>query len=321
MTKRNWLIGCGVVMALVAAWFAWPTAHFMWLLYWHGPPALERLAVSKPAAVLRYGDAPQQVAELRLPAGAGPFPVAVVLHGGCWDASIGGTARGIAPLADALTQRGIATLNVEYRQLGQPGGGWPGTFRDAGAAIDMLRPLAKRYPLDLGRMIAVGHSAGALLATWSAVRPTLAATSDVHAADPVKPAAVVAIDGPSSLADFIGKDREICDKPVIVPLMGGTPARVPQRYRDASAQDHLPLGLPQFVAEGAFAELMQPYVERARSAGDPVEVYRTKRPSHFRIINPTEPEGAGTVELIVRAVKALKPTPSVRRDEAAKRSV
>ncbi|MEH3121008.1 MAG: alpha/beta hydrolase [Sphingomonas phyllosphaerae] len=278
----------------------------LWMVYWHGPPALERLPVSKPVAILHYGSAPQQVEELRLPKGDGPFPVAVVVHGGCWDASIGGTARGIAALADALTQRGIASLNVEYRQLGQPGGGWPGTFRDTGAAIDTLRPLARRYPLDLSRVIVIGHSAGALLATWSAVRPRLAPTSDIYAPAPVRPAAVVAIDGPSSLAEFIGKDKEIYDKPVIVPLMGGTPEQVPQRYRDASAQDHLPLGIPQAVAMGAFAELMTPYIARVRRAGDRLEVYRTQRPSHFRIINPTEPEGAGTVALIVRTAAATK---------------
>ncbi|MEH3104409.1 MAG: alpha/beta hydrolase [Sphingomonas phyllosphaerae] len=306
MTKRRWMIVAGAAAIVAALWFAGPFAYMLWMVYWHGPPALERLPVSTPVATLHYGPAPQQFEELRLPKGGGPFPVAVVIHGGCWDASIGGTARGIAALADALTQHGIASLNVEYRQLGQSGGGWPGTFRDAGAAIDTLRPLARRYPLDLSRVIVVGHSAGALLATWSAVRPRLAPMSDIYAPTPIRPAAVVAIDGPSSLAEFIGKDQEICDKPVIVPLMGGTPAQVPQRYRDASAQDHLPLGMPQAVAVGAFADLMTPYIARVRRAGDPLQVYRTERPSHFRIINPTEPEGTGTVALIVRTAAAMK---------------
>lgn len=307
MTKRRWLIGIGIVLTLVALWFAGPVAYMLWMVYWHGPPALERLPVSKPLATLQYGPAKQQVADLRVPVGSGPFPVAVIFHGGCWDASIGGIARGTAPLADALTNRGIATLNVEYRQLGQPGGGWPGTFHDAGVAIDSLRGLADQHHLNMKRVIVVGHSAGALLATWSAVRPALASSSDIYVRDPIRPAAVVAIDGPSSLAEFIGKDQEICDKPVIVPLMGGTPTQVPQRYRDASSQDHLPLGIPQYIAIGAFNDLMQPYIARVRRAGDPLAIYRTKRPSHFRIINPTEPEGAGTVALIERAVAATKP--------------
>jgi acetyl esterase/lipase len=306
MTKPRWLIGAGLLLLPLTLWFAGPLAYMLWMVHWHGPPALERLPVSKPVAILHYGPAEQQVEELRLPVGPGPFPIAVVLHGGCWDALIGGTARSIAPLADVLTKHGVATLNVEYRQLGQSGGGWPGTFRDAGAAIDSLRPLARQYPLDLDRVIVIGHSAGALLSTWSAVRPTLASTSDLYVSDPVRPAAVVAIDGPSSLAEFIGKDQEVCDKPVIVPLMGGTPARVPQRYRDASAQDHLPLGVPQYIAIGAFNDLMQPYILRVRHAGDPLAVYRTERPSHFRIINPTEPEGAGTLALIERGFAATE---------------
>jgi acetyl esterase/lipase len=39
------------------------------------PPAGERIA---------YGDGPQQFGELRVPKGEGPFPVFVVIHGGCW---------------------------------------------------------------------------------------------------------------------------------------------------------------------------------------------------------------------------------------------
>lgn len=80
---------------------------------------------------------------MRLPVGTGPIPVAIVGHGGCWQAKVDGR-KGIAGLADALGKRGFATWNIEYRRIGNPGGGWPGTFQDVAAAIDKLVDVAPR---------------------------------------------------------------------------------------------------------------------------------------------------------------------------------
>ena len=75
------------------------------------PPSFAELAkarttVSKPVLVERYGPDDLRRGELRLPAGKGPFPVAVIIHGGCWTASVD-NITGVAPLADALTARGF----------------------------------------------------------------------------------------------------------------------------------------------------------------------------------------------------------------------
>ena len=119
---------------------------------------------------VRYGVGPEQVADLRVPEGAGPHPVAVVLHGGFW---LERYRRDLmdGPAAD-LTARGWATWNVEYRRLGASGGGWPATFEDVAAAVDHLPDVDA--PLDLGRVSAVGHSAGGHLAGWLAARTRLA---------------------------------------------------------------------------------------------------------------------------------------------------
>lgn len=271
-------------------------------IYFHGPGALERMATSAKVTILRYGPDPLQHAALRLPGGKGPFPVVVVLHGGCWRTGFA-TEKSTAPLADALTARGFATLNVEYRQVGNPGGGWPGTFLDVGAAIDGLRGLARTYPLDLRRVTVAGHSAGAHLALWSAARPQLAADSEVRGRQPLAPTAVVAVDGPGALAEFIGPDVKICGEPAIVPFIGGTPRQFPRRYADASPQDHLPLGVRQALAQGAFADLMEPYIAQARQSGDPVTVYRPADGKHFDIVNPQEEQGRGTIDLIVRTAR------------------
>jgi acetyl esterase/lipase len=104
---------------------------------------------SKPAATIAYGPSDLQVGDLRLPKGKGPFPVTVVIHGGCFMSSVD-EREGIAAFADALTARGFATCNIEYRRVGDPGGGWPGTFQDVGAAVDKLADIVPRYKLDLG---------------------------------------------------------------------------------------------------------------------------------------------------------------------------
>ncbi len=274
-----------------------PFAMFLYGWQTNGPPALHRLPVSAPTAHLRYGPSPQQVADLRMPAGKGPFPIAVVIHGGCFLAKIDDMS-GIAPVADALTKRGIATLNIEYRKVGDAGAGWPNTYRDIGTAVDMVRGIARQYPIDLAHVTFVGHSAGAHYALWAASRPGLPLSSQIRGPDPFKPAAVVGIDGPPALAAYVGRDAEECGEPVIVPLMGGTPAQFPERYREVDAGARLPLGVRQGFVVAALAETMTDYIAKARASGDPVQVYTPAMPYHFRIINPERPEGQETLKLI-----------------------
>lgn len=252
-------------------------------------PPLEaaKKTVSKPALVERYGTDKLQMGELRVPAGKGPFPVAVVIHGGCWTRSYEDLA-GTAPLADMLTKRGIATWNIEYRAVGDPGAGYPGTFGDVGAGVDHLRKLAKRYPLDLRRTAIVGHSAGAHLALFAASRPRL---SGPLAKGAIKPLAVAAIDGPGSLREFAGVDKEVCGQPVIVPLMGGTPADKPEAYRTASPIDHLPLGMRTLLVKGALGFSMEAFETKAKAAGDDVRVILTDPEQHFDMITPGKANG------------------------------
>jgi acetyl esterase/lipase len=303
-TRGRWIglaIGAGV---LVVGYLAWPYGRMAYNMYFYGPPALARTVVSAPTETLRYGSEPKQSADLRVPAGKGPFPIAVLMHGGCWDSSFGASSD-MAPLADALTKQGVATLNIRYRVVGDAGGGWPGTLRDVGAAVDSVRGLAARYPIDPERLLIAGHSAGAHLALWTGMRSKLAPSSDVAVENPLKPKAIVAIDGPGSLAEFIGVDAEECGKPVIVPFVGGTPQQVPARYRDATPQDHLPLGIKQYFVQGAFFDLMQPYMDKAKQSGDVTKSIRPPKTGHFRMLMPTEPQGQATLALINEAVQEM----------------
>src|SRR5579872_5792979 len=125
-------------------------------------------AAPRADARLRYGPDPLHFGDLRLPGGTGPHPVVVMVHGGFWRARFNLEYAG--HLCAALAALGIATWNVEYRRLGDTGGGWPGTLLDVAAAADHLRTLAAPYHLDLSRVVAMGHSAGGHLALWLAAR-------------------------------------------------------------------------------------------------------------------------------------------------------
>ena len=286
------------VAALVAFVFA-SSAHAL------GPRDIDALPASAPTATIPYGGGPRQFGELRLPEGPGPFPLAIVVHGGCWTAGFA-TLRNTAPLASALVKRGIATWNVEYRQVGEEGAGWPGTFRDWSAAADYVRVLARTYPIDLGRVVVTGHSAGAHAALWIAARSRLPADSALHVTDPLKLRGAVAIDGPGDPAGFVGLDATICRKPVIVPLMGATPAEQPARYRQASPQDLLPLGVPQVLVSASvlLPDAARAYARIATDRGDTVETIELKT-GHFEPIAP----GEDAEHLVEDAVVRLATSP------------
>lgn len=246
-------------------------------------------------AVVAFGSGPQQRGELRLPAGPGPHPVAIVIHGGCWLSRLGD--RSMPAFSESLRRRGIATWDIDYRRVGHAGGGWPGTFQDIAAGVDHLPKLAKAHRLDMGRVIVVGHSAGAHLALWNAARPKLGGEW-APAKESPKPLAVVAIDGPPVLATLIGADAEMCDEPVIVPLMGGTPAQRPDEYRLATPAAHLPLGTRQLLVVGTLGMAIAPYAQGAKAAGDEVLVLSPEKANHFDIVTPGTPNGDAVADWI-----------------------
>jgi acetyl esterase/lipase len=119
---------------------------------------------------LAYGPDPAQIGDLRVPPGAGPHPVFVVLHGGCWLEVYGKDL--MDGLSESLTKAGFATWNVEYRRMGSPGGGYPATLTDVGLAVDALREIGPKHQLDVAKVYTVGHSAGGHLAVWVAAPPS-----------------------------------------------------------------------------------------------------------------------------------------------------
>jgi len=252
------------------------------------PNDVAALQASPPDRVSSYGADPLQFGELRVPRGAGPFPVVVVIHGGCWTKGFA-TVDYTDVLAAEITAMGYATWNVEYRQVGDPGAGWPGTFQDWGQALDHLRVLAETEPLSLERVVVIGHSAGAHAALWLGLRPSLRDAAYLTGESPLRPAAVVAIDGIADLGGWIGADAAVCGKPVIAPLMGGTPEEVPERYALASPIDNTPLGISQYLVASKIMtpDMARSYAETATSNGDDVRVLQVVEGGHHDIMAPT----------------------------------
>jgi acetyl esterase/lipase len=273
------------------------------------------LGLPQPPAdhTIAYGPAPQQKAELRLPKGPGPHPVVIVVHGGCWQAPWGfDHVRG---LAAALTAEGYATWSLEYRRLGDPGGGWPGTFEDVARGADHLREVARAHPLDLDRVVALGHSAGGQLALWLAARPRLAESSPprvgepsgggspLRAARPLRLRGVVSLAGITDLR--AGAAGGVCAD-AIPRLLVGPPNDHAGRLGQLSPIELLPLGVPVRLVCGARdpivpIEQARSYETAAKRAGDTVAVEVVEGAGHFELVNP----GSSAWPVVLEAVRAL----------------
>jgi acetyl esterase/lipase len=252
---------------------------------------------------LRYGDAPSQVAELHLPEddppdGAPPrvdgaAPVVVLLHGGFWRSSYDLTL--MDPLAADLVARGWAALNVEYRRVGEDGGGWPGTFADVGAAIDTLADSG--HAIDADRVVTVGHSAGGHLALWSAARAGLPAGTP--GADPaVVPRAAV---GQAPVADLVDGAETDLGGGACVALLGGAPAEVPERYQLASPAARVPISVPQLLVHGTADDIVpirqsERHLVAATAAGDDATIVRVDGGDHLTHLDAASPAWFAVVD-------------------------
>jgi acetyl esterase/lipase len=257
-----------------------------------GPLDLATVPVPAGAVKLSYGNDPLQFGELRVPKSKGPHPVAIVIHGGCWMAKLGTMdPRAVAidnmrPLANALTEAGIATWNIEYRRLGDAGGGWPGSFQDVAAAADFVRTVADKDQLDLKRVISIGHSAGGHFALWLAGRKRIAKDSELYSVNPLSLAGVVDLHGPGDLKASLAIQQPVCGSPVITNLIGGSPEQQPDRYRAASPIELLPLGVRQvFLAGRMFGPQAPGYEAAAKKAGESIQV-SVSDSGHFVFIDP-----------------------------------
>lgn len=233
-----------------------------------------------------YGKDLTQFGDLRIPKGTGPFPVAIVVHGGAWGSAV--SLHYTSALAAALTCAGFATWNYEYRRIGGAGG-WPQTYQDVGAGADFIRELAKRYPLDLNNVLATGHSSGGHLALWLAARRKLAPGATLYMADAVPVKGVLSLSGPGDIKRFLELIPRFTD--VLNQVHGGgSPENIARNMKEGSPAELLPLGVPQIFITGdkdpaVPIQEAKEYSVKAIAAGDKVEVISVPG-LHFESVDP-----------------------------------
>jgi acetyl esterase/lipase len=225
------------------------------------PPADRRLTYGPGA--LHFGD-------LRLPAGDGPHPAVVYIHGGFWRAKYGLDHAG--HFCEALRSAGVATWNIEYRRVGQDGGGWPGTLDDVLRAARFIEQIARSHPIDLDRVLVAGHSAGGQLALW------------VAAQDAIELLAAVSFSGVVDLRRAF--ELHLGDG-AVEEFLGVTPEQVPGRYDTASPIELLPIRIPQLLIHGTRDDVVPIELsERFSAASENCEIRRLEGADHFDAIDP-----------------------------------
>jgi len=229
-----------------------------------------QLPPPKADARIAYGKDPQQFGELRLPAGKGPHPTVLFIHGGFWQNAYNLNHAGHA--CAALTKAGAATWSIEYRRIGDTGGGWPGTLDDVLHAAEHLTRIGPRYNLDLHRLVGAGHSAGGHLILWLAAQLAV----DLRGVVPL-----------AAVSDLRRAYAEQLGGGVVGKFLGGSPDTVPQRYASTSPMQLLPISVPQRLIHGT-ADNIVPFEmsERFAKASHNAKLMALKGASHFELIDP-----------------------------------
>jgi acetyl esterase/lipase len=259
----------------------------------------------EPQAAIAYGDDPWQRVDLWLPAGAGPFPVVLMVHGGCWTTSIADRTL-MNWVAEDLRRDGFAVWNLDYRGIDRPGGGYPGTFRDAAAAADALRGYAPKYGLDLRRIVATGHSAGGHLALWLAGRRRLPFDSPLWCATPLAIAHVVACGALPDLEAVAASPDNGCGIDVIRDLVGAPDSGGRDVYADTSIPPLLPIGVRHDLVNGREDRIV-PYrlaTDYAAKAGEEAVLHTVPDTGHVELVTPGTAAWTATKQLIVAAFAA-----------------
>jgi pimeloyl-ACP methyl ester carboxylesterase len=213
---------------------------------------------------IRYGSDTLQFVEYWPPtavAGRENLPAIVLIHGGCWLRSF--RLEQSYPLATALALNGFPVWSIEYRAVGDEGGGWPGTFEDVLAALSYIYNQGTEF-YSPRPLVTLGHSAGGHLA--------LLAGSEVN----------TDVIGLAPIADIVAysENSTVCQLETRN-FIGGTFADFPERFIAASPKlDELRGNGYIFIGEN---DAIIP-ISQADNAGLPV--LKLNEIGHFEWIHP-----------------------------------
>jgi acetyl esterase/lipase len=245
------------------------------------------LAAPKADVRVAYGSDLNQFVDLRMPKQKGPHAAAICLHGGYWRARY--DLEYLGHLCAALAARGITTANVEYRRVGNAGGGWPGTFADIRAAYQFVLQNAARYEIDARRVLVLGHSAGAQLALCLAARE-------------------VGLKVAISLAGVVDLQRAYelhLSNDAVVEFLGGRPKDVADHYREADPMK-LAIATRQWMVHGVEDDVVPPelsreYVKAKDKVKEDARLAMIAGAGHFEVVDPRAAAWREVKKVVVEA--------------------
>jgi acetyl esterase/lipase len=235
------------------------------------------------AIKIAYGNHPSQFGVLRRPEKSESCPVVVSIHGGFWQSKYGLDENDA--LAEDLAQRGYATWNIEYRRIGEEGGGWPGTFHDVISAVNHLDQLKDTYKLDLSRVVVIGHSAGGHLAL---LLGSMLNQIESPLVVPIK--GIISLAGVTDLQKMLEIHTERGITSPVTAFLGDSLDELPI----ASPIELLPMNVEQVLIHGELdrhvpASLSMEYHRRAMELGDRARLVTLPDAEHFMIVDPSSP--------------------------------
>ncbi|WP_291479280.1 prolyl oligopeptidase family serine peptidase [Corynebacterium sp.] len=222
-------------------------------------------------------------------------PLVVFIHGGAWH----GGAPGSRHIAADLAARGLAVLNVEYRDVSD-GGGWPQTFTDVADALDYVPSIDRLHPeITTDDETVVGHSAGAQLAAWAGTRGDLE-TGTLGADPKFTPTRVVSLSGPLDLVWAAEHGDEN-----IVKAMKGTPEQLPDRYDSVDPIQNINRRIPVVAVHGTKDTLVPPansrhYVDAVTRDGGDAKLVMLRDEDHTSFLKSSSRHYAPVLEIIHR---------------------
>lgn len=232
-----------------------------------------RLPAPPPDKREAYGEDANQFVDVRLPSGKPPHPVLVNLHGGFWRAKYDLAHAG--HLCQALRESGFATFNMEYRRVGNAGGGWPGSFADIRAGYRYVRQQAARLQLDLDRLVVMGHSAGGQLALCLAAHET----------------SITRVISLAGVVDLQKAYTQHLSSDAVADFLGGKPSDVPEHYREADPMQLSIAKARQWLIHGSDddtvpVDFSREYARQKKHNGESIDLVEIAHCGHFDLIDP-----------------------------------
>lgn len=210
-----------------------------------------------------YGQAGGETLRLdvSVPAGEGPFPIAILVHGGGWTrgdkagSDHPGDTADVSPWFAPLTAARFTWFSLNYRLA--PAHRWPACYDDVRTAIRWVKAHAADYRGDPRRIVLFGHSAGGHLVCLAATEAD--ETTRVQAVVGFAPVTDFEYELPAR-GGLSPSLQALLDRPHDV-----TPASL-AILREIAPVTHVRAGLPPFLLVQGDADRTVPIEETRRFA-------------------------------------------------------